>query len=210
MKRQQDNSTFQHKVELRREALAILADKGIERPIIMETHGGTGKLFDALYAHLDRGVVFEKDEAKSAILGKQRPTWAVYECDCVVAIKGGVGGHLPIDLLDVDPWGSVWEIIEAFFTSGRQFEDTMIVVVNDGLRQCLSLGKAWDVKMMKPMVRKYGNDLHPIYLDVCRDMMSGIVAHAQYTLSHFAGFYCGKNQANTHFLAVLDRPSVDV
>ncbi len=202
-KRKQDNSTFRHKVELRREALAILADRGIDAPIIMETHGGSGKLFDALYAHLRCGVVFEKDDAKSAILGKQRPTWAVYECDCEVALRGGVGGHYFVNLLDVDPYGQAWDVIDAFFRSERQFEDFMVVTVNDGLRQSLSLGKAWDVATMKDMVRKYGNDLHPIYLDVCRDLMEKKAAYAGYRVDHFGGYYCGKTNANTHFLAVL-------
>lgn len=202
-KRKQDNSTFQQKVELRRKVLEILAEQGIQRPIVMESHGGSGKLFDALYAHLERGVVFEKDDAKSAILGKQRPSWCVYECDCEVAIRGGVGGHLPIDLLDIDPYGQAWEVIDAFFSSRRQFAPFMVVAVNDGLRQSLSLGKAWDVGSMKAMVRKYGNDMHPIYLDVCRDLMEEKAAIAGYRLDRFSGYYAGKNNANTHFLAVL-------
>jgi hypothetical protein len=202
-KRKQDNSTYQHKVELRRQAMQRLSEMGVQYPIVMETHGGIGKLFDSCYAHLECGVVFEKNSDKASTLGKQRPTWAVYECDCIEALRGGVGGHYFVNLLDVDPYGQAWEVIDAFFTSDRQFEDEMIVVVNDGLRQSLSLGKAWDVKSMKGMVLKFGNDLHPIYLDVCRELMEQKAAKAGYKVNHFGGYYCGANQANTHFMAVL-------
>jgi hypothetical protein len=202
---QKDNSTYAYKVALRREALARLADLGVTQPVVMETHGGAGALFNRLYAHLEQGVVFEKDSTKSAKLGKQRPTWAVYEADCIEALKAGVGAHLTIDLLDVDPYGQAWDVIEAFFTSVRPWAKVMAVAVNDGLRQKLALGGAWAVGTMQRVVEKYGNDLHPVYLEVCADLMEEKAAYAGYRVSHFAGYHCGDKLALTHYLAILER-----
>ena len=89
------------------------------------------------YSHLDRGIVFEKNEAKAGLLGRQRPTWAVYEADSEYAISQGVGADLPVNFLDLDPYGQPWGTLEAFFSSDREFPDSIAVVVNDGLRQKL-------------------------------------------------------------------------
>lgn len=196
-----DNSTFPQKVALRQEALRLL----YASPVIMETHGGVGKLFDAVYAHVEQGVVFEKDADKTAVLGKQRPSWAVYEADCVTALQEGVGSHLAVNFLDIDPYGSCWDVIDAFFMSDRQFANRMIVVVNDGLRQSLALGKAWAIKQMQPMVNKYGNDLHPVYLDICRELITEKVSSVGYSLDRFHGYFCGYSRANTHFTAILSK-----
>lgn len=201
-KRKRDNSTYTQKVHLRQRALDLL---GIDCPVVMETHGGAGKLFDKVYAHLPRGVVFEKDIKKADRLGLQRPTWAVYEADCVAALGAGAGGHIAVDLLDVDPYGECWLAISAFFGSQRPFAPRMVIVVNDGLRQSLSLGKAWSVGSMRGMVERFGNDLHPVYLEVCEVLLKEKAADAGYTVSRFHGYYCGYSQANTHFLAVLER-----
>lgn len=96
-------------------------------------------------------------------------------------------------------------MIDAFFTSRRPFPDRLIVVVNDGLRQSLALGKAWAVKQMQPVVAKFGNDLHGKYLDVCQYLIKEKAAQAGYSLSRFHGYYCGYSRANTHFMAVLDK-----
>jgi len=195
-----DNSTFRHKVAIRQQALALL---GNPSPVVCETHGGEGWLFDACYANLPAGMVFEMDTTKSARLGKQRPSWAVYEADCVEALAAGVGAHLTFDLLDCDPYGESWPVIEAFFTSERPFADRMVVVVNDGLRQKLAMTGGWSVKSLAGMVERYGNDLHPIYLEVCREMLTEKAASAGYSVGHFAGYFCGDKQAMTHFLALL-------
>ena len=200
-----DNSTFKHKVALRRAMLDKLAEVGIDSPTLMETHGGYGHIWKTVYPHLEQGVVFEKDARKVAHLGKQRPTWAVYEGDCIEALAAGVGGRLAIQVVDIDPYGEPWPVMDAFFTSEREFAPIMAVVVNDGLRQALGLGRAWDVKSMADMVLKYGNDLHPIYLEVCRELITEKAAQAGYTVSHFSGYYCGANQGMTHYLAMLRR-----
>src|SRR5690349_14586889 len=108
-----DNSTFKKKRALRLKALELLAELGIPQPAVMETHGGAGTLWNACYSTLPRGVVMEKDASKAARLGKQRATWAVYECDCVEALAAGVGAHLSIDLLDCDPYGECWNALDA-------------------------------------------------------------------------------------------------
>ena len=200
-----DNSTYQHKLALRRRALALLTEVGIEQPVVMETHGGRGELFKACYEHLPEGVVFETDNQKAAHLGKQRPTWAVYQADCVHALSGGVGAHLTVDLLDCDPYGEPWPVLEAFFTSQRSFAPVMAVAVNDGLRQKLAMGGAWDVASLQDAVQKHGNDLHPIYLEVCRELLEEKVAHVGYQVSYFGGYYTGAKQAMTHYLAMLRR-----
>jgi hypothetical protein len=202
---QKDNSTFGHKVALRKKALEMLAAEGITRPVVMETHGGKGALFDACYSHLEQGVVFEKDAEKAAVLGKQRPTWAVYECECEPVLAGGAGGHLTIDLLDIDPYGEPWGVFDSFFQSVRPFVPVMAIAVNDGLRQGLAMGRAWAIESMTGAVERHGNDLHPIYLEVCREMVAEKVAHAGYTMSHFGGYYCGTKKAMTHYLAIIRR-----
>lgn len=196
---QKDNSTFHQKALLRQMAMAR-----IEEPIVMETHGGEGKLYDACYRGVEQGVVFEKDPDKASILGRQRPTWAVYEADCISAIQGGAGAHLAVNLLDVDPYGDPWPVIDAFFQSERPRPDRLIVVVNDGLRQGLIIG-AWNVETMQRMVAKYGNKLAPIYLEVCQELMIEKAAQAGYDLDRWAGYYCGHGKQMTHYLAILTR-----
>ena len=201
----QDNSTFTEKAALRKNALRRLADMGVDRPVVLETHGGEGRLFETCYATLEEGAVFETDNVKVSILAKQRPTWAVYQADCVAALQGGVGGHLAVDLLDLDPYGEPWPAIEAFFCSERPFKECMVVAVNDGLRQKLAMGGAWDVRSLHGVVERRGNDLHPVYLEVCRELVAEKAGQAGYEVVYFAGYYCGKNRANTHYLATLQR-----
>jgi len=200
--RKLDNSTIKQKVALRRRALADLATLGVLNPAIMETHGGAGVIWKQIYEPFSQGVVFEKDPRKAAILGLQRPHWAVYECNCVEALKDGVGGYLPIDLLDCDPYGSPLDPLLSFFTSQRQFAPIMAVTVNDGLMQKVRLGGAWSVKLLQPMVEKYGNDLIPIYETVCRELVSGYAAHAGYSMSRFVWYVTGNMKQIAHYYAL--------
>lgn len=50
-----DNSTYRQKVALRQMVL-----NWIDEPIVLEAYGGNGKLFNACYSHIARGVVIEK------------------------------------------------------------------------------------------------------------------------------------------------------
>lgn len=195
-----DNSTFKQKVIIRKEML-----KHLEAPIVMETHGGYGELFKACYQNVPSGVVFEKDARKVDRLGLQRPTWAVYEADCIEAIGAGCGNHLEVNVLDVDPYGDPWPVIEAFFSSDRAFPARCFVVVNDGLRQKIKLNCAWHVGSLQGVVGKYGNNLYAVYLDVCRELMQEKAAKAGYNLSRFAGYYCGAAKMMTHYLAELKK-----
>lgn len=201
--KQKDNSTFIQKKHLRKRALEALTKLGVSAPAVMETHGGTGQLYRACYRDLGQGVVMEKDGKKIAKLALQRPTWAVYQCECERALQEGLGGHLAVNLLDCDPYGDANPTLDAFFSSQRPFAPVMAVVVNDGLRQTLGVGAAWSVRSMRSMVEKYGNDLHPIYLEVCKELLKDYSSKVGYEIKWFAGYYCGANSAITHWLAVL-------
>ena len=200
---QKDNSTFKQKVALRK----LMLDQMGETPVIVETHGGMGQVWAAVYASVEQGVVFEKDEDKAGMLARQRPTWAVYEADCIQSLLGGAGAQLIANVVDVAPYGEPWPAIDAFFASSRPRADRLWLVVNDGLRQGLRMGKAWSVGSLASAVQMFGNDLHDRYLDVCKWMLKEKAALAGYSLSRFAGYYCGHVQQMTHYLALLVRDS---
>lgn len=178
-----------------------------EEPVILEGFGGYGALFDSCYAHVSRGVVFEKNPLKSAALAAQRPRWSVYEADVENALRGGAGSHLLVNFVDLDPYGSPWESMEAYFGSERRFAERLVVVVNDGLRQRVRFGGAWSVEALKPMVQKFGNNLHAKYLEVCRELLTEKAAVAGYRLDRFSGYYCGNSRASTstHYYATLSK-----
>lgn len=193
---QKDNSTLSWKLMLRRQMLARVA-----QPVILETHGGRGEVYASLYREIAHGVVLEQDPAKADHLALQRPTWAVYETESVAALAGGVGAHLPINVLDVDPYGEPWPVLDAFFTSERAFPADLAIVVNDGLRQKIKLGGAWSVGSLKEIVAEFGNQLYPCYLEVCRELLTRKARRRGYRLSGFSGYYCGAMEQMTHYLA---------
>lgn len=202
-----DNSTFDQKVMLRMTARQMLWTKDIT-PVVMETHGGLGDVYGTVYTDVAEGVVFEKDGSRTAALAHQRPSWAVYEADCETAVALGAGGHLRVNLLDVDPYGAEWPVIRAFFNSPRPYADYMVVVVNSGLRHKLRTGGGWDVDYLADAVAKYGNhNMWARYLDVCADLLED--AARGYTVEFFDGYYTGIEKKMTHWLAALrqDRPS---
>lgn len=198
---QKDNSTFRQKQTLRTELLQCLADD----PVVMETHGGAGKIWQACYSHVERGVVFEKEANKVDALAKQRPTWSVYEGDCLKALNSGFGSHLPVNFLDCDPYGQPWEVIDAFLFSDRPKPRTLCIAVNDGLRQKVQLNGGWDVGSLRPIVERFGNGLYKKYLAVCEALMQAKAAQAGYDLSRFWGYYCGHNNGMTHYAVILSR-----
>lgn len=201
-----DNSTFREKKALRLRALADLAALGIDQPTIMETHGGAGKLWAACYAELAQpGVVFEKDPKKAERLAQQRPGWAVYEGDCENALREGIGGHVVVDLLDVDPYGGALNTIAAYLESRRPFAPVLAVVVNDGMRQALSMGAAWSIHALEPFVERYGNDLYGVYGEICGEYIRDKAAAVGYSVSRFAFYYCGDKHFVTHWYALLTR-----
>lgn len=200
---QKDNSTFKQKVALRK----LMLDQIGETPVILESHGGMGQVWAAVYASVEQGAVFEKDEDKAGMLARQRPTWAVYEADCIQSLLGGAGDHLTVNVVDLDPYGEPWPAIDAFFASSRPRVDRLWVVVNDGLRQSVRMGTAWTVESLAPAVQMFGNRLRNRYLDVCKWMLKEKAAVADYRLDRFAGYYCGHGKQMTHYLALLVRGS---
>jgi len=201
MKRiKKDNTTYLKKVHLRRSALSTVED-----PIVMETNGGEGKIFERVYSHIISGVVFEKDPRKSTILGKQRPTWSVFECDCVGALSSNVGNHLDVNFLDIDPYGDPWKIVSAFLESDRNLPKILNIVVNDGLRQKAQLGGAWKASSLTSVVERFGNNIYGKYLDVCQFIMNEKASQHSYRMTRWHGYYCGYGNNMTHYWAVLEK-----
>ena len=200
---QKDNTTLLEKVRLRRSVL-----EQIDQPIVMETNGGFGKVWSQVYRDIEVGIVFDKDAEKAEFLAEQRPTWAVYECDCVMALQNGIGAELPINLLDVDPYGQSWEIISAFFGTPRAIAPTLHVVVNDGIAQNLQRKTGWKVKSLAPMVERFGNNLYSNYEQICQLMMEEKAAQAGYRLSrwHIEKVSTGRSLHNYHYWAELISP----
>ena len=203
---QKDNSTLALKTSLRRNAL-----NEIESPVVMETHGGFGAIFAKCYFGVSDGVVFESKPDKAAALAKQRPTWAVYETDCVMALAAGVGNHLPVNFIDLDPYGEPWPVMDAFFQSDRQFPSRLAIVVNDGLRQGVKMNGGWNTKSLADVVAKYGSSqLYKNYLTICRELLEEKAGQRGYTLTRWAGYYCGHADQMTHYAAILEKPAVVV
>jgi len=170
----------------------------------METHGGKGVLFNACYKDVEYGVVFEKDPKKSVSLAEQRPTWSVYEIDCVRAIAGGVGSHLAINFFDFDPYGSPWDVISVMFEKWEYLPSKIALAITDGQRQKAQLKGAWLVKQLQPYVELYGNEqIHASYKEVCEELFTGLVEVRGFVIKKWAGYYCGTTM--THFGAILER-----
>lgn len=193
-----DNSTFDKKVADRMRVLARMSST----PVVMETHGGYGKLFKSCYRSLAEGCVFETDQKKADTLSDQRPTWRVYNSDCVAAIAAGIASDMPFSLLDCDPYGEPWPVIDAFLES-RKVVPELWIVVNDGLRQKVKVGGAWNVNSLKAIVEKRGADIYETYLEVCEAMLDEKAAKAGYVLDRFSGYYCGDKKGMTHYAARL-------
>jgi hypothetical protein len=195
-----DNTTFPFKLSLRKQALLEL-----DAPVVMETHGGWGKLYANCYATFP-GVVFEQLPMKADFLAQQRPNWAVYETDCVRALREGAGNHLDVNFLDLDPYGEPWPVLSAFLESDRRLPARLVIVVNDGLRKSLKMGVGWHSKSLEPMCAKYGNAwLYHNYLAVCQELLKQKAAKAGYTLRRWTAYYCGHMDTMSHYAAVLGK-----
>jgi hypothetical protein len=178
----------------------------IKHPVVMETHGGWGAVWRRCYAHLPDGVVFEKKPEKAETLARQRPTWAVYECDCVFAIREGVGNHLPVNFVDLDPYGEPWPVMDALFQSDRKWPRKLAIAVNDGLRQKLRINGGWDVASLTEKVAEYGSaSVHDHYLQICQELVQEKAGQVGYTLTRWAGYHCGSGEQMTHYAAILEK-----
>lgn len=207
--KQKDNGGLAEKMRLRRRALHVLREEGAAL-VILETHGGMGVVYQHLYREAARGIVFEKDAHKAEALARQRPTWAVYEGDCVIGLAEGAGRLQVPTFVDIDPYGDPWPILDALLPDPAQGPaylqaDQVVVVVNDGLRQKVKMGGAWTAGSLKNAVRRHGNDLHKKYLQVCEEMLTEKAARAGYALRRFEGFYGGHAQQMTHYYGLLNR-----
>jgi len=200
---QKDNSTFLNKRRLRLRLLAM-----IDNPVILETHGGIGKLYAACYSTIGRGAVFEKDPQKADILAVQRPTWSVYRCDVVAGLRAGAAAHLPINFVDLDPYGEPWPVLDAFLAGDRQLPDRWALVVNDGLRQGLALHGGWSVKSLHGIVARFGSAYpYKNYTAVCRMLVEEKAGARGFRVANWVAYYCGHADHMTHFGAVLVRSS---
>ena len=159
-----------------------------------------------MYSEIPSGVAFDEKAAKAELLAIQRPTWSVFESDCVESLRAGVGSHLAINLIDVDPYGEPWPAIEAFFASERPWPERIGFAVNDGVRTKLKLTGGWDVESLGPAVRHFGNSvMYAEYLKVARWNLKRLAAPRGYELASWTGYYCGHGDCMTHYAAVFDR-----
>lgn len=194
----QDNSAFEQKVLIRRHALSL-----VEQQVIMETHGGTGALYTKLYRRLMEGVVFEKHPDKTEILARQRPSWAVYEADCIQALRAGAGAHLAVNYLDVDPHGISIEVVDAFLNSARPKVGRLVLVGTDGGRMRVRFQSAWCTAAFTEIVAEFGNSFHDCYLDALEWYIRRRAAVAGYTVEQFGGTYSGHLHDVALYMAVL-------
>lgn len=193
-----DNSTFSYKRQLRLHLL-----KEISNPVIMETHGGKGKIFKACYNDFS-GIVFEKEGEKAELLAIQRPNWFVYECNCLDAIEMGAGKGMGINFVDIDPYGDPWPVINTFFNCENYRPNILAMAVNDGLRLKLKMGGAWAVGSVQTAIKKYGNaEIGRRYKEICQETMIELANNNGYQLKRWTSYYCGYAKQITHYAAIL-------
>lgn len=198
-----DNKTYEQKVRLRQNLRRAVEDAG--PAVVVETHGGWGRLWQRVYPDLRAGAVFENDPAKAAALAAQRPTWAVYEAKAEAAIASGVGMHLAPSLFDLDPYGEPWPVFEAICAQSARWAPRSVgFVVNDGLRQKLQTGSGWAVGSMATAVAEFGNhNLYKRYLDVCKWLVTRAAARVGRRLEKWTAYPCGSHGQMTHYAFVL-------
>ncbi len=203
---QSDNSTLPRKVMLRQQMLAFLRrmpDAG--PPVVLEAYGGYGAIWQRCYRDLPQGCVFEQQRHKGDVLCAQRPTWAVYVGDCAPALHAGAGAHLPVNVLDLDPYGDPWPALDAFCTSERPRPPVLAIAVHDGLLQYIRRFNGGAHSSLAAWVPRYGAEgLADHYLEACQEQLRTTVAQAGYRLSHWAGMY-GRRTTTAHYLAVCVR-----
>jgi len=198
---QKDNSGIEEKIAVRREGISWLQ----RTPKVLELFAGRGKIYRVVYKHFNGGVAFEKDQDKAASIARQRPTWRIYEADCVAGIRHGLTFGDKFSFIDLDPYGNPWESLNAVFEEGL-FRDSCVVAVNDGMRIKLRVNGGRDVKSVRPMWKKFGG-LHDCYLQACRWQINKKAANAGFDVDRFTGIYGGHNDQMTHYLFKLNRSS---
>jgi len=150
--------------------------------------------------------VFELDSRKAQALAVQRPSWSVYEADSKKALAAGAAKHLSFNMIDIDPYGDPWAVIESVFTLDRPLASEIAITVNDGLHRKLKVQGAWSVKVLAPMVAHFGNHgLDTRYLEACRWNMDRIVEAVGYKVREWTAYHCGMSMTMTHYAAHLTR-----
>lgn len=199
-----DNAGLDEKLRLRRAALEAL---GVRSPVIVEAYAGLGVIGSRLYVTRSAaGVAIEKDEAKACRLATDRPTWRVYEGDCIRALAAGLAADLEVSLLDLDPYGDPWLAHRAFWESERKRAPRLAVVVNDGLGKRTKMGMSWTTGSLRPIVARFGQDIFgDQYLTCCRWAMGRDSAKAGYRLLDFRGFRGGHGGQMSHFYGIFER-----
>lgn len=200
--RQKDNSTGEQKTRLRRSILATFKDRA---PVVLETHGGFGRVYEKTWYRADRGVVIEKDAIKCEHLAMQRPTWAVYQGDCIEAIGAGLAQRTAFDIIDVDPYGAPFDIFDALCRPTRRFPDLWHLVVNDGMRQGAQRGVSWQVDALKPIVARRGNNIFRVYKEVAREIVEMYLARIGFKVTGWYAYYTGHADLMTHYWARCER-----
>jgi hypothetical protein len=200
-----DNGDLPQKVLLRSQVLDDLRERGVT-PVVVETNGGWGELYRRCYSDIPEGVVLEKDGEKAKHLARQRPSWATYAGDNVGALSVGVGAHLEATVLDADPYGDPWPLLEAWFGSRRRHAPVLGVIVTDGLGMRVRRGWLWRTASARTMVEQYGNQLDDAeYLRASADRLGRLVRPVGYQVDHFGGYRCGHADQMTHWRARLRR-----
>lgn len=192
-----DNATRRPKAQLRAKSLLQLAQRGIT-PIVLETHGGWGHMYADCYTHIAQGLVCEKNPQKAEKLMRQRGhKWGVFETDVNKALAAGLGNHLEVNFLDVDPYGDPWPTIDAFLESERTLPPVLMIAVNDGLRFLAQRQRGWTSKTLEPIVRKYGNSaLYERWHDICKEMFAERAQNAGYRVE---GWTCYSPERSDYY-----------
>jgi hypothetical protein len=201
-----DNSTLPLKASLRLAALEEMKAAKVQ-PLVLESHGGYGAIFQRCYSMLPSGSVIEIDDDRAEFIARQRRTWAVYGGDAETILASGILAFRPTTLLDLDPYGEPWPFVDAFFQGhAGNLADRMWIAVNDGLRMNTRLGVGARTHSLAAIAAKYGASiLWAKYIEVAREMMEEKAATVGYTVASFRGYYCGDKQQMTHYLVDLRR-----
>lgn len=197
---QQDNSTIIEKVRLRRRVL----ERCPAPPVVLETHGGFGRIYERTWFKAFRGVVIEKDDRKVEHLCRQRPRWAVYQGNSELVLEHGLARTTAFDVIDLDPYGQPFGVLAALSLPGRVFPDTWHLVVNDGGRQAAKRGQSWTIPGMTVAVAKFGRDgVYVNYLEAVKLIVDNFAAKIGFEVSHWEGRCVSADIA--HYWAVLTR-----
>lgn len=142
-----DNGSYIRKQQLRRRLREKLGDDAC----VLEGFTGEGRLYRGCWAGL-RGATIDLDGDKVAAAAAERPTWAVYCGDTEQALLAGWMAHVPWDVLDLDPYGSPWHFLQAWFVSSRVRASTTHVMVTDGF--FTRRGLAFPCRALWPTARR--------------------------------------------------------